>query len=92
MPVTHLHIKWPDNTKDKVYSPSSVIEKYFSAKQEIPVNKFHSLCSESLDEASNRVAQKFGFACTSAAAEKKRIQLLCSRYEASEMVEIVGVD
>lgn len=91
MPVTHLYIKWPDNTKDKVYSPSSVIENYFSAKQEIPVSKFHSLCNESLNEASERVAKKIGFACTSAEAEKRRIELLCSKYEASEMVEIVDV-
>lgn len=92
MPVTHLYIKWPDNTEDKVYSPSSVIEKYFSVKQEVPISKFYSLCTESLNEASERVAQKFGFACTSAAAEKKRIQKLCNNYKATERVKIIAIN
>ena len=91
MPVTYVHIKWPDNTKDQVYSPSTVIENYFTPEEELPITEFNKICNESLDKASDRVAQKFGFGCTAAMAEKKRIQSECKKYKNTEKVKIIAI-
>ncbi len=91
MPVTYVHIKWPDNTKDKIYSPSSVIRNYFNPEDEITIKEFEGICNESLDKASDRVAEKFGFGCTSAMAEKKRIYALSKKYKDTEKVKIISI-
>jgi len=91
MPITYVHIKWPDDAEDHIYSPSRVIENYFTSEQEITISEFNNICGESLDEASERVAQKFGYACTSAMAEKQRIQKLCKNYRETEKVKITSI-
>ncbi len=91
MPVTYVYIEWPDQQKDQVYSPSSVVENYFNPEQEIPIAEFSNTCNKSLNEASHRVAQKFGFGCTSAMAELKRIQSLCQKYSDTETVKILSI-
>lgn len=91
MPVTYVHIKWPDQVEDQIYSPSSIIKNYFVPEQEITIAEFHTKCTESLNEASGRVAQKFGFACTSAMAEDIRISSLCKNYKETEIVEIISI-
>lgn len=91
MPVTYVHIEWPDQIKDQLYSPSSVVKEYFNTNQEISVAEFNLACSESLNEASNRVAQKFGFGCTSAMAELQRIQSECKKYNETEKIKILAI-
>lgn len=91
MPVTHVYIKWPDSTEDKVYSPSSIVKSYFAKEQEVTINEFNAICNTSLNEASERVIQKFGYACTSAMAEIQRIQNLCKKYDEEEKVKIISI-
>ncbi len=91
MPVTYIHIQWPNEEEDQVYSPSSIIENYFTPQQEITVTKFNALCNESLTKASDRVAKKFGFACTSAMAEMQRITSCCKNHDGSEKVKIIAI-
>ncbi|WP_010179480.1 MSMEG_0570 family nitrogen starvation response protein [Aquimarina agarilytica] len=91
MPVTYVNIEWPDNKTDQVYSPSSIVEDYFSSGQEITVEEFLSTCNTALNEASERVRQKYGYACTSAQAESHRINELCQTYEHSKKVKIVSI-
>lgn len=74
MPETRLHIRWPDGKNDVVYSPSTVIEQYFQPDQQLSLTEFGQTCTKALDHASERVYQSYGFACTSAMAERDRIQ------------------
>ena len=90
MPITYVHIELPDQTKDQIYSPSSVIKEYFNPGEDLTVSKFLTTCNEGLQEASERVRQKFGYACTSAIAESQRIHTLCKNYDSSKKIKIIS--
>ncbi len=91
MPITYVHIEWPDKQKDQIYSPSSVIENYFKIGDSITVNDFLKKNNEALAEASERVRKKFGYACTSAQAESHRIKEKSDEYESSKKVKIISI-
>lgn len=88
MPITYLDIEWPDQIKDQVYSPSSVIENYFKPEETLVIEEFSERCHKALHEASERVRLKFGYACTSAQAESLRILEKCKEYDAKYKVKI----
>lgn len=91
MPVTYVHIEWPDHKTDKVYSPSSVIKEYFKSGEYLSIEKFLATCTKGLLEANERVRQKFGYACMSTMAESERIHILCQDYDASKKVKVVSI-
>ena len=91
MPVTYVHIEWPDHTIDQVYSPSRVIRKYFKPGEDLSIAMFSATCTKALNEASERVRQKFGMTCTAAMAESHRINTLCDAYDNSKKVKIVSI-
>lgn len=91
MPITYVHIEWPDRQKDQIYSPSSVIENYFNIGETITINDLLTKSNEALAEASERVRKKFGYACTSAQAESHRIKEKSDEYEASKKVKIISI-
>ena len=91
MPVTYVHIEWPNHKTDHVYAPSSVIQEYFKSGEYLSVEIFLAACSEGLHKASERVEQKFGYSCTSAIAELERINTICQNYDTSKKVKIVSV-
>lgn len=91
MPETYVNIKWPNGESDSVYSPSSIIESYFNENQDIEITFFVKDCEEALKEASNRVYQKFGFACTSAMSEIQRIKNKSEQVVTGGKVTIVSV-
>ena len=91
MPVTYMHIEWPDHTTDQVYSPSRVIREYFKPGENLPIEMFSATCAKALHEASERVRQKFGMTCTGAMAESQRINSLCEIYGNSKKVKIVSI-
>jgi len=92
MPVTYIHIEWPDHTADRVVSPSRVIKKYFRPEEYLSIEMFSATCTKALDEASERVRQKFGYACTAAKAESQRIDTLCETYDNSKKVKIISIN
>lgn len=92
MPVTYVNIEWPDKQKDRIYSPSSVIEEYFNIGDSLEINHFLTTCNKSLTDASERVRKKFGYACTSAQAESFRISEKCKTYGTSKKVKIISIN
>lgn len=92
MPVTYITIEWPNNEKDEIYSPSSVIIDFFSIGENININDFLVRCNEGLSEASERVRQKFGFACTSALSESNRISEKCKEFDKNKYVKIIAIN
>lgn len=73
MPETYVQIQWPGGRKEHIYSPSSIIRDYMQAGTELPLNDFEARCIQALDHASERVRERYGYACSSAMAEKQRI-------------------
>ncbi len=91
MPVTYIDIEWPDQQSDRIYSPSSIIEDYFNPGESISMGQFLTACTEGLEEASERVRQKYGYACTSALAESSRIAKRCQEYDGTHEVKIISI-
>lgn len=92
MPVTYITIEWPNNEKDQIYSPSSVIAEFFNKGEILTVDTFLIQCQKSLSEASERVRQKFGYACTSAEAESYRIKQKCQEFDNQMEVKIKSIN
>lgn len=90
MPITYMNIEWPNKKDDQVYSPSSIIKTFFKPQEQLTVKQFKETCTQSLEEASERVRQKFGYACTSAMAEAKRISALCETYDKEDSIKIIS--
>ena len=67
MPERFVLVRWPDGGAQRIYSPSTVVEDYFSAGQRMPVGEFVATSRRALTEASERVRQAYGFPCSNAA-------------------------
>ncbi|MFD1383527.1 MSMEG_0570 family nitrogen starvation response protein [Rhodanobacter aciditrophus] len=89
MPVTTFNVRWPDGKQESCYSPSSVIKNYFQIEHEYTVPEFLSVCDQALNEASERVRQKYGYACSSAMDQLSTIQMQCKRYDDPNSVIVV---
>ena len=74
MPEMHFHIRWPDGTAEACYSPSLVIGDFLSQGESYPLADFLERSRTALTIASNRVEEKYGHACTRAAAQLLRIE------------------
>jgi putative flavoprotein involved in K+ transport len=66
MPEMHFKVQWPSGTTEDCYSPSWIIEEYLDVGRDYPVGDFVERVAVALNIASDRVRQKYGFACSSA--------------------------
>ncbi|MFD5750480.1 MSMEG_0570 family nitrogen starvation response protein [Streptomyces sp. NPDC127033] len=78
----YVRVRWPDGEIQRCYSPSTVVEEYFAAGTTYTVPDFVERSRTALGIASDRVREKFGFACTAAAAELARIEGIAATYRA----------
>ncbi len=74
MPEMRFAIRWPDGTAESCYSPSLVIKDFFVPGESYPLDDFLARSRTAFNIASERVRAKYGFACTSAAAQLARIE------------------
>ena len=74
MPVMHFRIQWPDNSEANCYSPSQVVSDFFTPGEDYPVDDFVSRAREAFNIASERVRQKYGFACSAAMDQLAQIE------------------
>jgi uncharacterized repeat protein (TIGR04042 family) len=91
MPAMHFHIRWPDASHSRCYSPSTVILEHLQAGQAYALADFVARSRAGLNRASERVAQKFGYACSSALDQLSQIEqralLFTAVADASVLVE-----
>ncbi|TQV86286.1 MSMEG_0570 family nitrogen starvation response protein [Exilibacterium tricleocarpae] len=66
MPEVYFNIEWPDGSQESCYSPSTVIKDHLQEGEEYSMQQFLLLVRQGLNEASERVRQKYGYACSSA--------------------------
>ncbi|WP_022978639.1 MSMEG_0570 family nitrogen starvation response protein [Nevskia ramosa] len=83
MPEVRFEVRWPDDSTSLCYSPSSTIRDYFNPGQPYPLKDFVRLSQAALNHASERVRQRYGFACSSAAQQLSEIERRALAYEAS---------
>ncbi len=91
MPEMYFRVAWPDGSAQRCYSPSLVIEDYLTPGERYPVAEFVRRSEEALGIASERVREKYGFACTSAAATTDDIRLKARHFPDGE-VTVVAFD
>jgi uncharacterized repeat protein (TIGR04042 family) len=74
MPVMHFLIRWPDGVEANCYSPSTVVGEFFAPGQTYAVDDFVARSREALHIGSERVREKYGFACSAALDQLARIE------------------
>lgn len=91
MPEMTVSVRWPDGTRDDLYSPSLVMHDHLHAGTQYPVEEFTERAATALGIASERVRAKFGFACTSAAATLEHIRSAAARFDANAPVTVLAM-
>ena len=84
MPETYWTVRWPDGAEERCYSPSSVVSELFEPGTSYPLPDFLARSRVAMERASNRVAAKYGYACTSAMAQLDRIEAQAARFEGQD--------
>ncbi|MBE3640190.1 MSMEG_0570 family nitrogen starvation response protein [Mangrovicoccus algicola] len=74
MPETYWTVRWPDGAEERLYSPSSVVAEIFTPGETYPVADFLARARIAMERASDRVARRYGFACSSAMAQLDAIE------------------
>ncbi len=80
MPAMHYQLRWPDASESTCYSPSLVIKDYFEAGTSYALPDFLRRVREATQIASDRVAAKFGYACSRASDQLTTIETQAARF------------
>ena len=91
MPERHVLVRWPGGPPQRIYSPSTVVEDYFTAGRTYPVADFVARSREALGIASDRVQAAYGFPCANAARSLSEIEDHARRHPAGE-VTVEGIE
>lgn len=91
MPEMTFDIRWPDGSTQSCYSPSLVMHDFLTTGQRYTVGELLTRTSTALQQASDRVRAKYGFACTSAAATNEEIMLSASRFADDAEITITAM-
>ena len=92
MPAMHFHLRWPDRSETRCYSPSLVIQDYLVPGSAYPLPEFLARSREALHIASERVRAKFGYACSMAMDQLAQIEATAERFDAQAEVEVLRFD
>lgn len=91
MPERYVLVRWPDGPAHRIYSPSTVVEDYFSAGQTLPVKDFLDRSHEALTVASDRVEAAYGFPCSRAARSMAEIAARAAEHPDGD-VTVEGIE
>jgi len=89
MPEMTFTVGWPDGSITDCYSPSLVMHDYLTANSDYTVTEFVDRSRAALDVASDRVRAKFGFACTSAMAQRDEIITKAGSFPGATTVRVL---
>jgi uncharacterized repeat protein (TIGR04042 family) len=91
MPEVIFTIQLPDGLTKKCYSPSTVVLDHFRRGEEMSVAEFAARSRKAFPAASERVRAKFGFACSSAAAQLANIEEWTRTYANDAKIRILPI-
>jgi uncharacterized repeat protein (TIGR04042 family) len=89
MPEMRFRIRWPDGTMENCYSPSLVIKDFLSVGASYPLSEFVSRSRTALEIASERVREKYGWSCSRARAQLKRIETAAEDFAAMPDARVI---
>lgn len=88
MPEIHFQVEWPDGAQDTCYSPSLVVQKYFTAGTEYILEDFVERSRSALKEASDRVLAKYGMPCSLALGQLQQIEVTAGKYRSHDSPKV----
>jgi uncharacterized repeat protein (TIGR04042 family) len=88
MPEMLFRIRWPDGAVEDCYSPSLVVRDHLTAGTDYEVDAFCALARLALNEASERVRARYGFACSRALGQLARIEARAMPFAADPLARI----
>jgi len=88
VPEVELTLEWPDGDRTLLYSPSTVILEHLAPGQTLTVAELRTRGTLALRQASERVRARYGFACTRADEEERRLLERAARFGEQERVGI----
>ncbi|MBU2954762.1 MSMEG_0570 family nitrogen starvation response protein [Marinobacter sp. F3R08] len=93
MPAINFNVRWPDNSQDNCYSPSTVVREHFRKGTTMPVSEFIATAELALNSASQRVEQKYGYFCSSAMDQLAQLKAKAARFDNpdKQQVEILDI-
>jgi uncharacterized repeat protein (TIGR04042 family) len=83
MPEMLFAIRWPDGSTEQCYSPSLVIREHLALGETYDVAEFMRRSRVALTIASDRVQEKYGFACSRALGQLARLEVAAGRFDAA---------
>jgi len=89
LPEMTFTVRWPDGAVRDCYSPSLVMHDHLAAGTEYAVDDFVARTTAALDEASERVRARYGFACTSAMQQRDEIVALAGGFPSGQRVAVL---
>lgn len=89
MPERHFEIRWPDGEEETCYSPSSIISQYLEENKDYPLDEFISLAEDALNQASERVRRKYGYACSSAMDQLIKLKQTSGQFSDHEQPKVL---
>lgn len=89
MPEVHFTLRWPDGAEERCYSPSTAIKRHLDAGKAYPLDELLERVRTGLGEASDRVAAKYGFACSSAMGQLASIEARAKPFEGREDMSVL---
>ncbi|MGB3766386.1 MAG: MSMEG_0570 family nitrogen starvation response protein [Phormidesmis sp.] len=88
MPEVNFKIQWPDGKQETCYSPSLIVKKYFEPGETYTISEFLEKSRESLTIASDRVQAAYGFPCSRALGQLKKIEATAEQYKNAAKGEV----
>ncbi|GAC1524901.1 MAG: MSMEG_0570 family nitrogen starvation response protein [Ramlibacter sp.] len=91
MPAMTYRLRWPDQSVSVCYSPSLVLRDFFDAGASYCLPEFLERMRTATRIASDRVAARYGYACSRAADQLAEIEARAATFSgrAGAAVEIV---
>jgi len=74
MPEVRFTVQWPDSSVSECYSPSTVVHDFIQSGTRYALDDFMARSRAALNLGSERVRQKYGYACSAAMDELKRLE------------------
>jgi uncharacterized repeat protein (TIGR04042 family) len=88
MPEVTLELRWPDGEASTFYSPSTVVYEFLQPGDQLTIAELEQKGLTALQEASERVRARYGFACTRTDEEALKLRKRLALFNRSDMVEI----
>jgi uncharacterized repeat protein (TIGR04042 family) len=83
MPEMLFQIRWPDGAIEQCYSPSLVVQDHLAVGETYGLQEFLRRIRVALIVASDRVQEKYGFACSRAMGQLAKLEAAAGRFDDS---------